>query len=201
MWEAFKAYSSGQYQLIIAGVRRKRREDLDRVEKEASEQEALYVNTRVPQHYARLQSLTQEALLRTKLMQKKLLNQSQRIFEQEERTGRLLSWLSREQSGLTTIAQIQASDGTLLSTPKDINQRFADYYQLLYSSRVSYDQNNLTSYLEKIDIPVLTPTSAKKLDAPIRLEEIQVALKMMQTGKTPGPDGFPVEFSKHVWKI
>lgn len=59
------------------------------------------------QHYACLQSLTQEALLlHANLTQKKMLHQFQRIFEQGEKTGHLLAWLSREQSGVTTIAKI-----------------------------------------------------------------------------------------------
>lgn len=37
---------------------------------------------------------------------------------------------------------------------------------------------------------------ANKLDAPISVEEILKAIKMMQTGKTPGPDGIPVELYK-----
>lgn len=52
------------------------------------------------------------------------------------------------------------------------------------------------SPLETIDIPVLTSAYSEKLDAPIKVEKIQKALKMMQAGKTPGPDGILFEFYK-----
>lgn len=67
---------------------------------------------------------------------------------------------------------------------------------MVYSSRADNDPHELTVYLEDIDIPVLTSPYVDKLDAPIKVEEIKTALKIMQTGKTPGPDGILVEFYK-----
>lgn len=67
---------------------------------EAGLQEARFVRSRNSQDYVRLQSLTGEVLrLCTSLTQKLMLAQSQCIFEQGERSGKLLAWLSREQSG------------------------------------------------------------------------------------------------------
>lgn len=100
VWDAFKAFTRGQFQTIISGVRRDRRKELTRLEAEAGRQEALYVSSPDPQIYGRLQALLRETLMvRTSLTQKKLLPQKQRIFEQGERTGPLLAWLSREHSG------------------------------------------------------------------------------------------------------
>lgn len=59
-----------------------------------------------------------------------------------------------------------------------------------------YSAEELTSYLETIDILVLTTTYRNKLDAPIAVEEILKALKLLQTGKTLGADRIPVEFYK-----
>lgn len=107
LWDGFKASSRGHYRSIMATVRRERRAELTKVVDEASRQEALYVRSRDPQQYTRLQSLTQQALLlRTSLTQKKLMHPFQHIFEQEEKTGHLLAWLSREQLGVTTIVQV-----------------------------------------------------------------------------------------------
>lgn len=52
VWEAFKASSRGQYQSIIAAVRRWRRAELTGVEAEATRQEAFNVRSRDPQQYA-----------------------------------------------------------------------------------------------------------------------------------------------------
>lgn len=39
-------------------------------------------------------------------------------------------------------------------------------------------------------------TTREQLNSPLTLKEIQVAVKSLQRGKTPGPDGFPAEFYK-----
>ena len=38
--------------------------------------------------------------------------------------------------------------------------------------------------------------TANELDAPLNVEEIKSSIKAMQNSKSPGPDGFPVEFLK-----
>lgn len=100
VWNALKAYSCGQYQTVIARLRRERRAELTRLEAEASRQEVLYIRTQDSQQFSHLQSLTKGVLLlRTSLKKKNILHQSQHIFEHEENMGRLLAWLSREQTG------------------------------------------------------------------------------------------------------
>lgn len=47
-----------------------------------------------------------------------------------------------------------------------------------------------------MDVPVLTDKYRGDLDRPIMAEETLKALKSMQSGKTPGPDGIPIEFYK-----
>lgn len=61
---------------------------------------------------------------------------------------------------------------------------------------MAFSEDQLTSYLEDIDIPVLTATYRNGLDRPITVEEILKAIKTLQSGKTSGPDGIPVELYK-----
>lgn len=137
VWDAFKAFSRGQFQTIIAKVRNERRSALTTAESAAAIQEMLYVGSRDPQHYIRLQCLTREVLsLRTSLTQKTLLAESQRIFEQGERSEKLLALLSREQFRGFSIPHILGPSGDLLYTPEEINNCFVTYYKTLYSSKV-----------------------------------------------------------------
>lgn len=48
VWDAFKAYTSGQYQFIIANVHRERRAELNSAEREAGLQEAIFVRYKDP---------------------------------------------------------------------------------------------------------------------------------------------------------
>lgn len=114
VWDAFKATIRGPYRTIIARVHREHRVELTRAERDAASGEELFIRTWDPQHYAHLQLLTREVLdLRTSLTQKKLLAQSQRIFEQGERPGRLLAWLSREQMRGMSVPHIMGPRGEL----------------------------------------------------------------------------------------
>lgn len=38
----------------------------------------------------------------------------------------------------------------------------------------------------------------ENLEKPLEAQEIESAIKSMQSGKTPGPNGFPVEFYKMI---
>lgn len=121
VWDAFKAYTRGRYQTIIAQVHRERRADLSSAEEKADLQEAQFVRSKYPRVYNTLQSLT--------------------------------------------------GDGR----------------------KTNYE---LTSYLDPTDTPVLTAKYRETLDAPITMDKILKDLKTLQSGKTPGPDGIPVEFYK-----
>lgn len=197
VWDAFKAYTRGRYQTIIARVRRERRADLSDAERKADLQEAQFLRTKDPGDYDTLQLLTREVVrIRTSLTRKSLLAQTQRIFEQGERSGKLLAWLSREQQGGMCIPHIQGPDGCLTYDSDEINDSFASFYRNLYGSKVTYTRDELTDYLEPIDFPVLTVKYRDNLDAPITTDELLKALKSLQSGKSPGPDGIPVEFYK-----
>ena len=54
----------------------------------------------------------------------------------------------------------------------------------------------MTSFLQNLDIPKVDPITANELDVPLNVEEIKSSIKAMQNNKSPGPDGFPVEFFK-----
>lgn len=62
---------------------------------------------------------------------------------------------------------------------------------------MDYIDDDLSNYLADVDILILTDKYRGVLDKAITVEEIQKTLKSMQPGKTPGPDGIPVEFYKH----
>jgi len=54
----------------------------------------------------------------------------------------------------------------------------------------------MTQFLDGLDFPCLESDKMAKLDRTIELEEVQAAIATMQSGKTPGPDGFTAEFYK-----
>lgn len=62
------------------------------------------------------------------MAKERMLYQSQRIFEQWERKGRLLAWLYKEQSSSTYIACIKDADGSICDKPDRNKQMFCKAY-------------------------------------------------------------------------
>ena len=60
-------------------------------------------------------------------------------------------------------------------------------------------QLDITSYLNKVNVPVISNDSKLLSDLPITFEEVKTAVSSMANDKTPGPDGIPVEFYKMFW--
>lgn len=50
------------------------------------------------------------------------------------------------------------------------------------------------NFFDELVVPTLNLIFKEKLDACISIEEVKMAISSMQGGKSPGPDGFPVEF-------
>lgn len=176
--------------MVINKVGKLNKLALEEAEGRAQSLDSSYVTTKDAGTYATLQALHREiALLRATATRKLLLSQSQRIFQQGERSGRLLAWLAKECSTIAHIANIKDDMGNLLADPAMINDRFAQFYELLYTSKTDYT-------LSQIDFPVLLEEKKNKLDAPVTLKEVQTAISSLQSAKSPSPDGLPAEFYK-----
>ena len=87
-------------------------------------------------------------------------------------------------------------DGNVTSDHARINDTFRNYYSQLYTSEFSNNTKLMDNFLSQLNIPTLSPDSKMRLDAPITKEEIDVVISSLQSGKSPGSDGFHMEFFK-----
>lgn len=62
-----------------------------------------------------------------------------------------------------------------------------------FASKVTYSAETLSTHLDDNDLLVLSAAIRKQLEAPNTLK-VTVAITSLQAGKTPGPDGLPMEF-------
>lgn len=194
-WDAFKAWLRGEYMTRIATKKRDSVQFLRHLEIQAKLKEEEYIQNPDQNHYVLWQdSLRELSLLRVELTQKSMLDSAQRVFEFGDKNGKLLAWLARGRNSMTHIGRVKAIDGRLLTTPMDINARFLELYQNLYASRARFRGEELLQYLERIPFPSLMDEKREELDRDISLEEVQEALGAMQSGKSPGTDGIPIEF-------
>ncbi|KAJ1143799.1 hypothetical protein NDU88_010103 [Pleurodeles waltl] len=99
-----------------------------------------------------------------------------RVYGEGDRPGAVLAGLVRPQRGKNTIVTIQSEGGEEIKDPECIADRFREYYQSLYSSRVNPNPEAVTDYLTHIAMPRLPQADRDALSAPLTLGEISEAL-------------------------
>lgn len=91
-----------------------------------------------------------------------------------------MAWLARERSNPSYIASVRDDTGTLQSDPLQINAQFAKYYESLYTSKVDFTPDKLKAFL----------SARSRLDTPIMVKEVQLAVASLQTAKTQVQTGY-----------
>lgn len=115
------------------------------------------------------------------------------LYEHGEKAGRLLANCLKGRRAGQMIAQIRNTANQITSDPHKINNTFMTFYSSLYKSDSSLNDSSMSHFFDNIEIPRL---SDQERTALVTLNEISRAIKSMNSGKSPGPDGFLVEFYK-----
>ena len=71
------------------------------------------------------------------------------------------------------------------------------YYKTLYTCTTNTHEYDLNDFIEHLDIPKLTDEERDRIEGPITLQECKLALDTFQANKSPGEDGFTIEFYKY----
>ena len=90
---------------------------------------------------------------------------------------------------------LKNNSGSIISDQQDIMNELHSFYQSLYTSKSTPNNiDNITSFLDNLDIPQISEDSKIKLNCPIAKTEILTSLKLLNLNRSPGYDGLPVEF-------
>jgi len=108
--------------------------------------------------------------------------------------------LEKKKAEDRTIHTLKSPDNTLLRDKDDILNTVKSYYSDLYTPSTNPTRdaaqgeilNFLDSYIPELKLPDLENDNT--------LEELSEAVHHSADGKSPGPDGLPVEFYKSFWK-
>ncbi|KAF7644904.1 hypothetical protein LDENG_00213820, partial [Lucifuga dentata] len=120
----------------------------------------------------------------------------QTYYEHGEKTSKLLSHQLSQAAASRAIPEIHTTSGLISADPKTINDQFAAFYNKFYTSEIPCSIPEIQTFLDRLEIPEINSENQTAIDAPITNQEILQAIKSMQSGKVPGPDGFPIEFYK-----
>ena len=197
LWEAFKAYFRGS---IISFEASRRKENMSKLKDLEGQIKALdQENARSPATtiHRKITTLKYEYnQIMSVRISKAFLYTRQRFFEFGDKPHKLLARQLRKMENDRTIHQVKACDNTILTKPKDINNRFLDYYTDLYTSKSTSESEIINAFLDKCKLPRLGVEDCRSLNAELTIKEVQSAITSLKGNKSPGPDGLPGESYK-----
>ena len=135
-------------------------------------------------------------LLSTSIVERQLLQTRQRYFEQGDKAGKLLAYQARVAAASRLVPRIKSSAGEIVTDPTNISNVFSDFYSSLYTSESNVLDWEGPNPLDPLTYPKMEEAAANSLGAPLTAHEITEAIKSLQSGKSPGPDGYTTDFYK-----
>ena len=118
------------------------------------------------------------------------------MVEGEKNTKYFLN-LEKRNYNNKTISRLQKENGTIIIEKDNILNYQHDYYKALYTCPTNFmdvdDSTKPTNYNN------LNIDEKETCDKDITLLELENAVKVMKNDKSPGNDGFPIEFYKIFW--
>lgn len=94
------------------------------------------------------------------------------------------------------IAGVKNKKGRLVTSQREINLTFKNFYKELYSSDGELDMDKTKAFFEHLNLPKIAEEDMQWLDRPITIKELQDTIKTLPNSKSPGIDGIPCKFYK-----
>lgn len=199
IWEAAKAVIRGH--LISYTSRRKRNmnEQCEQLNKELIYLEQLHKQSPTEVNLRNINIVRNKLnLLEIEHAKKLLTFTRQHHYEFGNKSSRLLAYQLRRDHADRTIKCIRNSSGQLKYDMQSIKSSFHGFYTQLYTSE-NPSETDINVFLENISLPSLSGADREKLNSFFTPEEVYQAILSLPSGKSPGLDGYPVEFYKVFW--
>uniref|UniRef100_A0A3B5R0Z3 Reverse transcriptase domain-containing protein n=1 Tax=Xiphophorus maculatus TaxID=8083 RepID=A0A3B5R0Z3_XIPMA len=196
-WEAFKAYIRGEIISYSSNKNKQYNQELKLLERQikSSEAEVYQSNDQTKLHKLNVLR-TRYDKLTTEKVAKNLMWTKQAFYDQGEKAGKLLAWRIKQMQAERTINSIKSKLDILTTDPSEINENFREFYKNLYKSEYSGNKDTQAAFLNQLKFKTLLEEEKTTLDSPLTIEDLSEAIDSMNSGKTPGPDGLPIEFYK-----
>lgn len=182
----------------ISYASHKKKED-NRMEKEILS-EIKYLEENVTEDNIQiLEQKRQELLeLRKKKVDGMIIRSRAKWIYEGEKTSKYFCNLERRNFIQKAMCFIQKDNGEIIHDSKSITQEAKLFYEKLYTSQEKDILNIDIGSI--IKAPVLTKEESDSLEGNITFQEALAALKQMKNDKSPGSDGYTVEFFKFFFK-
>ena len=114
-----------------------------------------------------------------------------RWTEQGEKQTRYFFNMEAKNFNQKTITELETREGIKITDPMQILQEIEHFYQVLYQSEYTGSHELFADFVQ---LPKLSDDDKENLEGELTIPECRQILKTFNFGKSPGEDGFTVEF-------
>ncbi|KAL9974209.1 hypothetical protein ACROYT_G011222 [Oculina patagonica] len=150
-------------------------------------------------HYDKLKSELQ-SLYETKGKQA-MFRAKCRWVGQGERPTKYFFNLEKRNYNKKTIRELRLEDESTTINAKQILDQIEAYFRDLYTSAKTFSHDEYNEFTQHLQIPKLSDEDRDSLEGPLSYEECKNVLESFQNDKSPGEDGFTVEFYKFFYDL
>ena len=115
-------------------------------------------------------------------------------YEEGEKNSKYFFSLEKRNYIEKQICKLIREDGEEIQGTKQILDEMETYYKQLYEDREAERDNEWVHNIDRQYINKLNDNEKDDLEGPLTYTELAQSVKSMKNNKTPGTDGFPVEF-------
>lgn len=119
-------------------------------------------------------------------------------FEKGEKPTRYFFRLEQKRADQNSFTSLIDANGVEKFSQQDFETILVDFYSSLFS-KDSLDMQVQTELIDDLELS-LTDLEREQCEGLFTKEELLSALNSLPTGKSPGSDGFPVEFYSAFWE-
>ena len=124
-----------------------------------------------------------------------------RWIEMGERPTKYFVNLEKRNYIKKTITELRMEDETVIKKETQILDAIENYFSNLYLSTDSTTQEDYDKYIQDLSLPRLSDEERDNMEGVLTYEECKKVLETFQNDKSPGEDGFTVEFYKFFFDL
>lgn len=94
------------------------------------------------------------------------------------------------------ITSIKSKSGIITTDPLERSENFRECYKSLYKSEYMGNRETQDAFLDQLKFQTLSEEDKTILDSLLTIKDLSEAIDDLNSGKTPRPDGLPIEFYK-----
>ena len=124
-----------------------------------------------------------------------------RWIEMGERPTKYFFNLEKRNYIKKTITELRMEDETAIKDETQILDAIENYFNNLYMSTDGTTQDDYDQYIQDLSLPRLSDEERDNMEGLLTYEECKKVLETFQNDKSPGEDGFTVEFYKFFFEL